>query len=58
MKNNEIAKIIEQNLKDYENKGGIIKYPFPVIDFAFRNFGLDVQYDERLFSKYKNTSKP
>ena len=54
MKNNEIAKIIEQNLKDYENKGGIIKYPFPVIDFAFRNFGLDVQYDERLFSKYKN----
>ncbi|MEI0489965.1 nucleotidyltransferase domain-containing protein [Brachyspira pulli] len=54
MKNNEIGKIIEKNLKDYVSKGGIIKYPFPVTDFAFRNFGLDIQYDERLFSKYRN----
>ena len=54
MKNNEIISIIEKDLKAYVNKGGVIKYPFPVSDFAFRNFGLDIQYDEKLFSKYKN----
>lgn len=54
MKNSEIENIIEKNLKDYKNKGGIIKYPFPVVDFANRNFGLDVQYNINLFSQYKN----
>ncbi|WP_157154555.1 nucleotidyltransferase domain-containing protein [Brachyspira murdochii] len=54
MKNNEINNIIEKDLKNYISKGGIIKYPFPIIDFALRNFGLDIKYDEKLFSKYKN----
>lgn len=54
MKNSEIENIIEKNLKDYKDKDGIIKYPFPVVDFANRNFGLDVQYNINLFSQYKN----
>ena len=54
MKNNEIINIVEKNLNDYVNKGGIIKYPFPITDFAIRTFGLNVIYDEKLFSKYKN----
>ena len=54
MKNNEIIIIVEKNLNDYVNKGGIIKYPFPITDFAIRTFGLNVIYDEKLFSKYKN----
>ena len=54
MKNSEIIDIIEKNLTNYINKGGIIKYPFPVADFAIRTFGLNVIYDEKLFSKYKN----
>ena len=37
MKNSEIIDIIEKNLTNYINKGGIIKYPFPVADFAIRN---------------------
>ena len=53
IKNNEIINIIEKNLKDYTDKGGVIKYPFPVTDFAIRAFGLNVIYDEKLFSKYK-----
>ncbi len=36
---------IELDLKKYVEMGGVIKYPFPIEDFAIRVFGLDIQYE-------------
>jgi len=41
----DIEEVIIRNLAKYVSLGGIIKYPFPVEDFALRTFGLDVQYE-------------
>lgn len=42
----DIEEVIIRNLEKYVSLGGIIKYPFPVEDFALRTFGLDVQYED------------
>ena len=42
----EIIDCVEQDLHKYEQLGGIIKYPFPIEDFALKVFGLDIQYED------------
>jgi len=37
---------VEIDLKHYSSKGGVIKYPFPIEDFALKTFGLDIQYED------------
>jgi hypothetical protein len=38
-----------KDIDDYKAKGGTVKLPFPIEDFALRTFGLDIQYED--FSK-------
>ncbi len=47
----EDAVIIDR--KKYVENGGVIKYPFPIEDFAIKTFGLDIQYEDfyHVFSK-------
>lgn len=45
MKDNVLIEILNEDLKDYKNKGGKISYPFDASKFALINFDLDVQYD-------------
>jgi hypothetical protein len=35
---------VERDVKMFMDKGGKVKYPFPVEDFALKTFGLDIQY--------------
>ena len=42
----EIIDCVKQDLQKYEQLGGIIKYPFPIEDFALKVFGLDIQYED------------
>jgi hypothetical protein len=37
---------VKEDLNLYSEKGGIIKYPFPLEDFALRTFNLDIQYED------------
>lgn len=49
MKDNVLIELINQDLKDYKDKGGNISYPFDALKFALINFDLDVQYDAKSF---------
>lgn len=37
---------VKADLEVYARKGGQIRFPFPIEDFALRTFGLDVQYED------------
>jgi len=37
---------VKSDLKIFMKKGGEIKYPFPIEEFALRVFGLDIQYED------------
>lgn len=39
-------KAVESDLAYFVANGGLIKYPFPIEDFALRTFGLDIQYED------------
>jgi hypothetical protein len=37
---------VRVDLESYAKKGGQIRYPLPIEDFALRTFGLDIQYED------------
>lgn len=43
---------VKKDLEVFIDKGGTIKYPFPIDDFALRVFNLDIQYEDfrKIFS--------
>ena len=39
-----VIEILNKNLEKYKKIVGHINYPFPIEDYAYKVFGLDIQY--------------